>query len=161
MPISVNGIEARKAGSTDVSYILSAVGVFPIASTDISRSLGGEGVSTSDVSLFATRGGAGGLVTPFDIPPDGFSLDITLAPNSQGRVLLDKYIAATTAYAGANLIDTYLSLMVENRTTKMRTVYKMGGIATNQSGDPVTREDGQGNKTYSLRFCYKEPPMPM
>lgn len=155
MAISVNGIEARKAGSTDISYVLSAVGLFPIASTDISRSLGGEGVSAGDVTMFATRGGAGGLVTPYDIPPDGFDVEITLAPNSQGRLLLDKYIAATQAYAGVNLIDTYLSLTVENRTTKIRTDYVMGGIQTTQSGDPVTREDGQGNKVYSLRFCYK------
>lgn len=160
MPLSVNGIEARKAGSTDISYVLSAVGVYPIASTDISRSLGGEGVSTEDVTLFATRGGAGGLVTPYDIPPEGYSVTITLAPNSQGRVLLDSYITATTAYAGMNLIDTYLSLTVENRTTRQRTNYIMGGVATNQSGDPMTREDGQGNKSYTLRFCYKTV-MPM
>lgn len=155
MPLSVNGIEARKAGSTDVSYILSAVGVYPIAATDISRSLGGEGVSPSDVTMFGTRAGAGGLVTPFDIPPEGYDVEITLAPNSQGRVLLDAYIAATVAYAGMNLIDTYLALTVENRTTKMRTNYIMGGVQTTQSGDPMTREDGQGNKVYSLRFCYK------
>lgn len=160
MSFSVSGIEARKAGSTDISYTLSAVGVYPIAATDISRSLAGEGVSTDDVTLFGTRGGAGGLVTPFDIPPDGYNVTLNLAPNSQARILLDAYIAATTAYAGMNLIDTYLSLTVDNRTTKMRTTYLMGGVQTNQSGDPMTREDGQGGKVYSLRFCYKTV-MPM
>jgi len=155
MPISVSGIEARKAGSTDISYIISAVGLFPIASTDISRSIAGDGISTGDVTMFATRGGAGGLVTPYDIPPDGYDVEVSLAPNSQGRVLLDKYISATVSYAGVNLVDTYLSLTVENRTTKTRTNYIMGGVQTTQAGDPMTREDGQGNKTYSLRFCYK------
>lgn len=160
MPISVSGIEARKAGSTDISYTLSAVGLYPIAAVDISRSLAGEGVSVDDVTLFSTRGGAGGLVTPFDVPPDGYNVTLNLAPNSQARVLMDAYIAATASYAGINLIDTYLSLTVENRTTKVRTMYQMGGVQSTQSGDPMTREDGQGNKTYNLRFCYKTV-MPM
>lgn len=154
MPFVPQGIETRKAGSCELTYILSAVGVYPIAAKDITRSIAGDGVSVGDVTQFATRGGAGGLVTPYDIPPDGFNVDITLAPNSEARILLDAYCAATRAYAGNSLISTFLSLTVENRTSQMRTQYIMGGVATTQAGDPMTREDGQGNKVYSLRFCY-------
>lgn len=154
MAFTPNGIEARKAGSPEITVILSAVGVYPIAAKDITRSLSNDGISTGDVTQFGTRGGAGGLVTPFDIPPDGFDIELSLAPNSEGRLLMDAYATATRAYAGNALTSTFLSLTIENKTTQMRTQYIMGGIATTQSGDPMTREDGQGNKVYNLRFCY-------
>lgn len=146
------GIESRKAGSPELEYIFAATGAFAVAARDISR--GVVSFESTQRTRFATSGSAGGLVTPKDIPADGFAATLTVAPNSDARLLIDQYLEASEAYAGVRQTDSFISLTERNHTTRMETAYTMGGINP-PTGNPVSREDGQGNIVYELLFSYR------